>query len=392
MTPIQEVLIRQVAQVLPSREGLESLMKKRKLRVYIGIDPTGGKLHLGHTIGLRKLQQFADLGHEAILVVGTGTVLAGDPSQREHARPSITTKEIEENMRTWKKQASKIIDFTKVRMRYNGDWLLKLSVKDILGIASHISSSQLFQRDMFQRRLAKGDTVWTNELLYPLLQGYDSVALDTDVEIGGTDQVFNMLVGRELQQKMKGREKFILTVPMIVGLDGKQMSKTSGNTVNIEDSPQNTYGKLMSLRDELMISYFELCTDLPMEEIKKLENDLQKKKISPRDLKMRLARTIVSKYHNEKKAREAEKEFQQVFQNKELPSDIREASLSKKELSLIDALVEGSLVLSKGEARRVIEQGGVKVDGIVQKDANTPITSNRGMVIQVGKRKFLKLI
>ncbi|MDO8470961.1 MAG: tyrosine--tRNA ligase [bacterium] len=391
MTTIQEVLTRQVAQVLPLKEGLEALMKKRKVRVYIGIDPTGGRLHLGHTIGLRKLQQFADLGHEAILVVGTGTVLAGDPSQREHARPSITMKEIEENMKTWKKQASKIIDFSKVKMRYNGDWLLKLTLKDILGIASHVSASQLFQRDMFQRRLAKGDTVWTHELLYPLLQGYDSVALDTDVEIGGTDQVFNMLMGRELQQKMKGREKFVLTIPMIVGLDGKQMSKTSGNTVNIEDPPEDMYGKIMSLRDELMISYFDLCTDVPMDEVKKLEQDLASQKISPRDLKMRLAREIVSKYHSEKKAQEAEQEFQHVFQRKELPTDIVEVSLGAKELSLVDALVEANLASSKGEARRVIEQGGVKVAGIVEKDPNSRVSAGKGIVLQVGKRNFVKL-
>lgn len=392
MISIQEVLTRGVAQVLPTKEGLEALMKKKKVCVYIGIDPTGGRLHLGHTIGLRKLQQFADLGHEAILLVGTGTVLAGDPSQRESARPRITKEEIDQNMKTWKEQASKIIDFSKVKMRYNGDWLLKLSLKEILEIASYISASHLFQRDMFQRRLQKGDTVWTHELLYPLLQGYDSVALDVDVEIGGTDQVFNMLMGRELQQKMNKREKFVLTIPMILGLDGKQMSKTSGNTVNIEDAAEDMYGKVMSLRDELILSYFELCTDVSMDEVKRLEKDLASKKISLRDLKMRLAKTIVSKYHSKEAAEKAEQEFQKVFQKKEMPSDMPQFSLKKAELPLLNVLVEAGLASSKGEARRLLLQGGVRVGGVAQKDPNFPVKSGKGVVIQVGPRRFMEII
>ena len=202
-----DVLSRQVAEILPNKKGLEALMKKKKIRLYLGIDPTGSQLHLGHTIGLRKLQQFADLGHVAILVIGTGTVLAGDPSQRDSARPRITEKEIAQNIKTWKQQAGKIITFSKVKVVQNGDWLKKLRLPDILDIASHMSATRLLQRDMFQRRLKRGDTVWTHEMLYPLLQGYDSVALDVDLEIGGTDQVFNMLVGRELQKKMNNHEK-----------------------------------------------------------------------------------------------------------------------------------------------------------------------------------------
>ncbi|MDP6704218.1 MAG: tyrosine--tRNA ligase, partial [archaeon] len=202
---ITEVLSRQVAEILPNAADLEKVMKKKKIRLYIGIDPTGGQLHLGHTIGLRKLQQFADLGHEAILVVGTGTVLAGDPSQRDTGRSRITEKEIKENIKTWKKQAEKILDFSKIEIRQNGDWLKKLKLPEIIEIASHLSASQLFQRDMFQKRLDRGDTVWTHELLYPLLQGYDSVVMDVDLEIGGTDQVFNMLIGRDLQKRMSNR-------------------------------------------------------------------------------------------------------------------------------------------------------------------------------------------
>lgn len=380
------LLTRQVAEILPTQKGLEGVMRKKKIRVYLGIDPTGSNLHLGHTVPLRKIQQFADQGHEAILVIGTGTVLAGDPSQRRSARPRITEKEIAQNIKTWKKQAAQIINFSKVKLRYNGDWLKKLTLKDMIEIASHISAVRLFQRDMFQRRIRQGDTVWMHETFYPLLQGYDSVVLDVDLEIGGTDQVFNMLIGRELQQKMRGREKFILTVPMITGLDGKPMSKTSNNTVNITDSPQDMYGKLMSLRDDLVFEYFEMCTDVPMDEIKRMQ-----KKLSPRDFKAKLAKETVSMYHGKKAAKEAEREFVQVFREKKQPKFITRVIIKKKKLTLVDLLRAGDLASSRSEARRLVEQGGVKIDGILQMDPNRGISLKKGMVLQVGKRRFAKI-
>ena len=382
-----EVLTRQVAQVLPNKKGLELLLKKRKIRLYLGIDPTGSTLHLGHAVVLRKIQQFADLGHEAILVVGTGTVLSGDPSQRDTARPKITLKEIKQNIKNWKQQAGKVLDFSRVKIRHNGDWLLRLKLADILDIASHISAVQLFQRDMFQRRTRKGDTVWMHETLYPLLQGYDSVALDVDLEIGGTDQVFNMLIGRELQRKMKKREKFVLTVPMILGLDGKTMSKTSGNTVNIQDPPKEMYGKLMTLRDELVEQYFELCTDLSAKEVQGM-----KKSLSLRDFKARLAREITALYHGAKKAKEAEQEFIRVFQKKQLPSRIQKAKMKyPAPLPLYKAIAELFSVSGAG-ARRVIEQGGVRIDGVTQKNPSMVLKLRAGMVIQVGKRRTLQIM
>ena len=381
-----EVLSFKVAEILPDKKGLAAVMKKRKIRLYLGIDPTGGNLHLGHAIALRKLQQFADLGHEAILLVGTGTVLAGDPSQRDTARIKITKKEIEKNTKSWKKQAAKLIDFSKVKLRYNGDWLLKLKLADILEIASNISAVQLFSRDMFQRRLAKGDTVWMHETLYPLLQGYDSVALNVDLEIGGTDQVFNMLIGRELERKMKNKEKFVLTVPMILGLDGKTMSKTSGNTVNITDSPKEMYGKLMTLRDELVAQYFELATDVPKKEVL-----LFKRKLSPRDFKARLAREITAFYHTKAKAQAAQKEFVKVFQKKQLPSHIQKAKVRSKASRPLYKAVAEMFFVSGAEARRVIEQGGVKIDSVVQKDPNLIFKLRSGTIIQIGKRRILKI-
>lgn len=379
---VEEVLARGVKQILPSKEGLVKLMKRQKIRLYHGIDPTSIKLHLGHTVSLRKLQEFADLGHEAILVIGTGTVLTGDPSLRDQVRPQISEKEIKKNIKTWREQVGKILDLSKVKIRYNGDWLLKLSFKEIIKIASHISAIKLFQRDMFQERLKKGETVWTHEALYPLLQGYDSVALNVDLEIGGTDQTFNMLIGRELQQKMRGREKFVMTLPMILGIDGKPMSKTSGNCIWLTDPADQMFGKVMSIPDSLVLNYFKALTRVSLNEIKKS---------SPRDAKARLAREIVTIYHSREAAQRAEKEFNQVFKEKKLPSRLPTASIKTKELNILDLLTKTKLASSRAEAKRLIEQKGVKIDGKVQEDWGKTIKIKKGMVIQVGKRKFLKI-
>src|SRR3989344_7421770 len=230
MDKVDRTLSKSVAEVIPDKTGLAKLMQSKKIRVYLGVDPTGTHLHLGHSIPMRKLQEFADLGHEAILLIGTGTVLVGDPSQRTRARGKITQKEIEENIKTWRQQAEKVINFNKVQIKQNGEWLLKLTYPEIIGIASNISSVQLFKRDMFQQRITRGETVWAHETLYPLFQGYDSVAMDVDLEIGGTDQTFNMLIGRELQKKMNKREKFVLITPLISGTDGKPISRSEEHT------------------------------------------------------------------------------------------------------------------------------------------------------------------
>ncbi len=388
---IEEVLTWGVEQVLPGKEDLKNLMRKRKIRLYNGIDPTGA-LHLGHSKALRKLQEFADLGHEAILVVGTGTVLAGDPSLREQARPLITEKEIKKNIATWKKQAGKILDFSKVKIKYNGDWLRKLSLKEIINIASHISAVKLFQREMFQKRLKRGGTVWAHETLYPLLQGYDSVALDIDLEIGGTDQLFNMLIGRELQQKMRGKEKFIITLPMILGIDGKPMSKTSGNCVWLADSADQMFGKIMSIPDNLIISYVELLTNLPSELIRQYKRALQFKRVNPAVLKGQLAFEIVKIYHSEKAARKAEEEFNKIFKEKKLPSKIPQIRIGENSLDILELLLKTKLASSKAEAKRLILQGGVKINGKIQKNWQEIIQIKKGQVVQIGKRKFIKVI
>ena len=389
---VEEVLTRGVVEVLPDKQGLKKLMLKKRIRLYLGIDPTGTRLHLGHTVALRKLQEFADLGHEAILVIGTGTVLAGDPSARDKARPRITQKEIKKNIKTWKAQAAKVLDFSKVKIKYNGDWLTKLTLKEIVDIASNISAIKLFQRDMFQRRLKTGNTILMHEILYPLLQGYDSVAMDVDLEIGGSDQVFNMLIGRELQEKMRKREKFVLTMPMILGIDGKPMSKTSGNCVWIEDSPNEMFGKIMSIPDNLIIPYFELLTSCSLQTVQKYKKELQSKSVNPADLKRELAFEIVENYHSLKAAESAKENFNRVFREKKVPLDVTEIKIPEREIALVDLLVKAKMCSSKSEARRLIFQGGVKINGKLQKDWKQIVRIKKELILQAGKRKFAKIV
>jgi len=377
----EELLSRGVEQNLPSKEALKKLMSRKKIRLYFGIEPTARNLHLGHTVSMRKLQKFAELGHEAILIIGTGTVLAGDPSLREVVRPKISKKEIQDNIKDWKAQLSKVIDLSRVKVRHNSDWLAKLSYQEVLEIASHISIVKLLQREMFDRRIKKGGTVWTHEALYPLFQGYDSVFLDTDLEVGGTDQTFNMLIGRELMQKIKGKEKFVMTLKMILGTDGQPMSKTRGNCIWLTDSPREMYGKIMSISDELIPSYTVSLTDLPLEE-----------KLLPLEAKKRLAKQIVSVYHGRKAALEAEKEFNQVFKERHLPSDVPVVKVAKKPVNILILLVKTKMAPSKTEAKRLIKQGGVRIDGTIKKDWRELVKVRKGQIIQVGKRKFIRVV
>lgn len=380
---INQLLNRGVVEIFPSRDKLIQLMKTRPIRLYAGIDPTAPKLHLGHAITLSKLQKFAQLGHEAILVVGTGTVLAGDPSQRESPRPRISKAEIKRNIKNWKKQAAKIVDFSKVKIKYNGQWLYKLNYSQIIDIASHVSALKLFQRDMFQRRIEKGKPIWVHEFLYPLFQGYDSVFLNVDLEIGGTDQTFNMMIGRELMLKMKNKEKFVMTLKMILGIDGYPMSKTRGNCIWLEDSPQEMYGKIMSMPDNLILDYFETLTEISLSEIEKLH---------PREAKAKLAREIVKLFYDYKTALVAEKEFNRIFREKKVPSHIPEIEIKKLDkINILDLLVTTGLASTKTQARRLVEQGGVKIDNKVYANWQESLKPYKGMVIQVGKRKFIKI-
>lgn len=388
---IEEVLTRRVVEILPGKKELTALMKKRRIRLYLGVDPTGTNLHLGHTVALRKLQEFAGLGHEAILVIGTGTVLTGDPSLRERTRPKITEEEIKKNIKTWKRQVEKVIDLSKIEIKCNGDWLLKLGLKGIIDIASHISAIRLFQRGMFQQRLKKGETVWVHETLYPLLQGYDSVVLDVDLEIGGTDQTFNMLIGRELLKKMRNKEKFVMSLQMALGTNGRPMSKTSGNCIWIKDPPREMFGKIMSISDQLIIPYFELFTDIDSRLIAKLRKELKTKKINPSLLKRKLGSEIVKKYHSEKAAQKAEQEFNRIFKEKAPPSKVPQVLIKEKILNILGLLVKTKLISSKSEAKRLVLQKGVKIGGRVIDDWKQEIQIKDGQIVQIGKRKFVRI-
>ncbi|MBU1084870.1 tyrosine--tRNA ligase [Patescibacteria group bacterium] len=372
---IDQVLDRAVDQVLPSKKGLKDLMQTKKIKLYLGIDPTAKGLHLGHTVPLRKLQQFADLGHEVILLFGTGTVLVGDPSERDTGRKLITQKEVEANIKTWKKQVSSVLNFKKIKLKQNGDWLLKLNLKDIIKIGSNISAIQLFKRDNFTKRLKAGDTVWYHETLYPLLQGYDSVVMNVDLEIGGTDQTFNMLVGRELQKKMNNREKFVLTGKMIMGTDGKKMSKTSNNCIWLTDSANDMYGKLMGVRDKLLPDYYEFFTDINLDSL-----DLS----DPLTAKKKLALIITTQFHGDKKAKEAQTHFETTFQKKapEFKQTI------KNQLTLLATIAQ--ILPSNSQAKRLILDGAVHINNQTIKDFNHK--TNIGDKIKIGKKTFVKVI
>lgn len=395
MNNINQLLTRRTEKVLPSPEDLKDVLKKRKISLYFGVDPTATKLHLGHTIGLRKLQEFANLGHHAILLFGTGTVLVGDPSLRAEARKPITQEEIEQNISTWKQQVSAILDFDSVTIKKNGDWLLKLTYKDIITIASHISAVQLFKRESFQRRIEKGNTVWYHETMYPLLQGYDSVAMDVDLEIGGTDQEFNMLIGRELQRKMNNREKFVLMTPMILGTDGKQMSKTSGNCVWLTDTAEDMFGKLMSIPDEQIVPYMELVTDISLSRVKEVKTALSSGKLHPLDAKKELALDVVTQFHGVAGAKGAKENFEKTIQRGEVPSDIPMFKISalKEGATIVDLLEQSQSVSSRGEAKRLIEQNAVSTNQLPITNVQFSMENlKQGDIIKAGKRKWIRLI
>jgi tyrosyl-tRNA synthetase len=385
MNQIEETLTRRVEKVLPSKNALEKLLRSgKKIKLYQGFDPTGYRLHLGHTVGMRKLMDFAKLGHEVIFLFGTGTVLVGDPSERVTGRKLITQKEIDQNITTWKKQANPIVDFNKVTIKQNGDWLVPLTLKEIINIASKISAVQLFKRESFQRRLKRGETIWYHETMYPLLQGYDSVVMDVDLEIGGTDQEFNMLIGRELQRKMNNREKFVLTTPMIVGIDGQQMSKTSHNCVWLDDMPKDMFGKLMRLPDEHITSYLELLTDISQTEINHLPND-------PLANKKRLAFDITRQFHGEAKAKAAQAHFETTIQQGQAPDEIELISLKPGQHTLLKICQQAGVGESNAQIKRTITQGGVELNGKKITNPLEPLNITGGEILKFGKREFRKI-
>ncbi len=387
---IKEALTRGVDKIYPSLNDLEKRTHlKKKMRIYCGYDPTGPKLHLGHLFTILKLADFQSLGHEVIMLVGDFTGTIGDPTDKSEARKKLTRKEVLFNSRNYKKIAGKFLEFSgsnPAKLMYNSKWNKKLSYTDVIELASNFTVQQMIVRDMFQERIKKEKPIYLHEFLYPLTQAYDSVAMNVDLEVGGRDQIFNMLCGRDLMKILKGKEKFVLGTKLLVDVSGKKVGKTEGATVWLNEKPEMIYGKIMSWPDELIVPALEGCTRVPIKEIEK------KKKEGPLKLKMFLAKEIASMCHNSQKADKAEKEFIGVFQKKQLPSKIKEVKIKKRNVSLPDLLIDSEMVSSKAEARRVIKQKGVKINGEIKSDWKEKVFIEKGTVVSVGKRNFVRII
>jgi tyrosyl-tRNA synthetase len=388
---IEEVLTRGVEEIIEKRSLVKKLRSGKRLRVKHGIDPTGPKIHLGRAFQFWKLRAFQDLGHKIVLIFGDFTAQIGDASDKLAMRRSLSEREIKENLKDYTRQIGKILDMNKTEIRCNSQWLNKLSAKDLLSLSMRFTAQQMIQRRNFKERWKQGKPIGLHELDYPLFQGYDSVAVKADVEIGGSDQLFNLKVGRAIQEMFGQKPQDIMTSKMLTGLDGRKMSTSWGNIITIVDNPNLMYGKIMSMKDELILEYFELCTPLPLREVRKIEKDLKKKKINPRDLKARLAREIVSIYYGKEIAERAEREFKRIFKEKKLPTKIPEIKIKEKEVPLLDLLVKTKLAPSKSEAKRLILQKGVKISGKIQEDWRKLIEIKKGMILQIGKRKFVKI-
>lgn len=390
---IDELLTRGVEEVIEENHLREALNSGRKLRVKFGIDPTGSHLHLGHAVALRKLRQFQDLGHKAVLIIGDFTATIGDPTGRSETRKPLTDKEVEENLKKYLKYAEKILSKKHLEVRYNSEWHKKEGLASMLTLASSATIQQVLHRADFRARIDAGSDVTFLEILYPLFQGYDSVKVEADVELGGTDQKFNLLMGRRIQRFYKMAEQDIMTVPILEGTDGvKKMSKSFGNYIALDEEPNEMFGKVMASSDGIMFKFAELCTDMPMSELKELKKSLEILGANPRDTKARIAHWVVKTYHGEKAADKAEEEFNRVFRSKELPANVPEIKIAKKEISVIDLLIEAGLVSSKSEARRLIEQGGVKIDGMKVAEVSLVVPINsKGLLLQAGKRHFAKI-
>lgn len=381
---IEEVLTRGVENIYPSQKALESvLLSGKKLKIYNGIDPTG-KLHIGHMVVLRKLRQFQDLGHEIIVLIGDFTATIGDPTGKKEARKPLIREQILANAKDYKKQIGKILDLKKANVRFlhNEEWTNKLKPRDMLELASKFTVARLLERDMFQERIKRGEDILVHEFLYPIFQAYDGVTMDVDLEIGGNDQTFNMMRGRDLMRKTKGKEKFVMALKLLTDPSGKKMGKTEGNLIALDEKPNQMFGKIMAWPDSLSRLGFELLTDVSLEEIKKM---------NPRDAKAKLAREIVSICHNQNKAYSAEKEFNRVFRDRKLPSKIPIIKISEKTIDILDLLIKTKLASSKSEAKRLVLQGGVKIENTAETDWQKKIEVKDGLILAVGKRKFAKI-
>lgn len=380
---IKDILERGVEEIIERESLLKKMQSGKKLRIKFGIDPTGPKIHLGRAISFWKLRAFQEMGHQIVLIIGDFTAQIGDASDKDAMRKPLTPKEIKENMKGYKKQIGKILDLRKTEIRYNSTWLGKMKIIDFIKLQMDFTAQQMIQRRNFKERWDEAKPIGLHELDYPIFQGYDSVAVKADVELGGSDQLFNLKAGREIQKMFGQSEQDIITLKMLNGLDGRKMSTSWGNIVTIVDEPQDMFGKIMSIQDELMPDYFELCTRVPIDEVKKIAN--------PRDAKARLAKEIVAMYHGKDVAEKAEEEFNKVHRDKEIPSEIPIFKTDKENYPILDLLFDAKLADSKSEAQRLVEGGGVEINKKKITNWREEVRIEDGMVIQAGKRKFVKI-
>ncbi len=388
---IEEILTRGVEEIIEKDSIIKKLQSGKQLRIKFGIDPTGPKIHIGRAFQFWKLRDFQDLGHKIVLIIGDFTAQIGDASDKQAMRKVLTEKEIKKNLKNYLSQISKILDIKKVEVRYNSEWFKKMKIKDFVALQMIFTAQQTIQRRNFKERWDEGKPIGLHELDYPLFQGYDSVAIKSDVEIGGSDQLFNLQAGREIQKFFKQNPQDIMTSKMLNGLDGRKMSTSWGNIITIVDEPGNMFGKVMSMKDELIDEYFELTTRLSESEI----SDIKKSSDNPRNIKAELAKEIVKIYHGEKEAQKAEEEFNKIFRDKELPGDMPVFSTDKKTYPILDLLCDTKLAPSKSEARRLVEGNAVEVinGGIKTKttDWKKEINLENEMVVKVGVRRFVKI-
>jgi tyrosyl-tRNA synthetase len=393
-----DVIKRGVVEIIPEDELVKKIEKSLKtskpLNIKLGCDPSRPDLHIGHSVVIRKLAQFQELGHQAILIIGDFTGMIGDPSGRNATRPALTLEATRINGNSYFEQASKILHKEKTKIVYNSEWLGKMSFEDVIKLASKYTVARMIERDDFTKRFKAGEPISVHEFLYPLAQAMDSVAIESDVELGGTDQKFNLLVGRDIQREYGIEPQVILTMPLLVGTDGvEKMSKSYDNYIGISDEPSQIFGRTLSIPDNLIYQYFELATNISNQKLAEVKSQLSDGNTNPRDIKRELARTLVTMYHNQEAAKTAQVEFDNIFINKGLPDEIEEFNVgNNKEINILDLIVLVNFAPSKGEARRLLTQGGVSIDGEKISDVQSSISVKSGMILKVGKRKFIKLI
>ncbi|HOW59917.1 MAG TPA: tyrosine--tRNA ligase [Candidatus Omnitrophota bacterium] len=369
-----------------------SIQKKRPLRIKYGADPSAPDLHLGHTVPLRKLRQLQDLGHLVVFIIGDFTALVGDPSGKSETRPMLSEDQVRENAKTYQEQVFRILDKKKTEVRYNSEWLGKMRPGDFLKLTAQYTVARILERDDFSKRYKTGQPIALVEFLYPLLQGHDSVVIASDVEIGGTDQMFNLLVGRELQKTDGQEPQVVMTLPLIEGTDGVQkMSKSLNNHIALKDTPREMFGKVMSISDAMMERYYRYVSAMPIKKVEDIVQGLKTGELHPREMKAQLAERLVSLFYSEETARQARQEFDEIFKNKGLPDEIPTIKISQRTIDVVSLLMEAKLVASKSEARRLIEQGGVKIGHQKVSDSKAILTMGEPFVLQCGKRKFARI-